>query len=452
MSYNKNKTVIVYLAMNTKKDILYNRDSRSMLEKSIDSLYKNYNNTFRHDIIIFYDSKFPFLEKDQQDIIKNRSEISFKLLSGDLWSLPNFITLNSKDWIEPHVPVGYRHMIRWYGILIYKYLIDLGYEWYVRLDDDSLIHSEINYDMFKFMYDNNYEYGFRAYSNDHIMVSNNLIELCDTYIKKNNITPTFLNRFTREWKTKEYNILGYYNNFLVSKLSFWINDDVQKFLKEIDNSGYIYTKRWGDLIIQAVTIQIFMNRNKLYHFNDWCYEHVTLNKNHIICGGLYPKIENSNIVETDYSKKWKEKYNTYHDNSFHTLNIKDCITITNQDIINKDLLNNCEQTYVKKLIKTPTGIMPIKTNKINANVIYLGLYDNIEDVYNRIHDHWLNCSTTVKRSLQFEYDKPYAFLWYNNKLYVINNKDLLTISDNSICFVVNKSIIIEGGYFGTVKY
>lgn len=44
--YNKDKTVIVYLAMNTAKDESYGRDSRTMLETSLDSLYMNYNNEF----------------------------------------------------------------------------------------------------------------------------------------------------------------------------------------------------------------------------------------------------------------------------------------------------------------------------------------------------------------------------------------------------------------------
>ena len=37
------KPVIVYLAQNSPKDAQYGRDSRTSLEKSLDLLYKNYN-------------------------------------------------------------------------------------------------------------------------------------------------------------------------------------------------------------------------------------------------------------------------------------------------------------------------------------------------------------------------------------------------------------------------
>jgi alpha 1,2-mannosyltransferase len=198
MNYNKQKTVIVYLAMNTKKDATYGRDSRSMLEKSLDTLYKCYNDQFKHDIIIFYDNKAPFLDKDQMEIKKWRKEISFRLLSGNLWSPPICDEIkrrpDPKSWIAPHFSVGYRNMRRWYGILIYKYLTDLGYEWYMRMDDDSLLHSVINYDLFKFMYDNNYEYVNYIYNRNNEkkyevpIIKNSNLKTC---FRKTQNTPPF---------------------------------------------------------------------------------------------------------------------------------------------------------------------------------------------------------------------------------------------------------------------
>lgn len=426
--YNKSKTVIVYLAMNTKKDETYGRDSRSMLEKSLDSLYNYYNNKFKHDIIIFYDKKAPFLEEDQIDIKKNRNEITFRLLDGDLWSPPDCLEIknnpNIKNWIAPQFSLGYRNMMRWYGILIYKYLTDLGYEWYMRMDDDSLLHSDIEYDIFKYMNDNNYEYGFRSYCNDGLGVSNGLIEFCKKYMDKNDIKPTFLDRYIKDkksWKSTDYNILGYYNNFLISKLSFWMRDDVQKFLKEFDNSGYMYTRRWNDLISQAVTIQIFMERNKVYHFNDWTYEHTTFSGNYdskseLEWGGLFPKIEDSQVVKSDYTDEWIKKYNDYHINTFDTINVEDCLTEKDFNVLSDR----------------------------DESTINIGNYNHIEDIYMAINDHWINYNTNI-RVLQFEHPKPYGFIWYNNgDLNVINNEDNIIFNnkDDNIkkSFIASKSI------------
>ena len=445
--YNKDKTVIVYLAMNTAKDETYGRDSKTMLEKSLDSLYFNYNNEFKHDIIVFYDSKFPFTESDIRDICKNRKEIKFQLIPDELWCPPECEEIknnpNPKKWVDPKFPVGYRNMTRWYGILIYKYLTDLGYEWYMRMDDDSLLHSRIEYDLFKFMYDNNYEYGFRSYCNDHISVSKGLIEFCKNYCDNNNIRPTFLNRYglyKTISTTSKHNILGYYNNFLITKLSFWMRDDVQKFLQAYDGSGYQYTRRWNDLISQAVTIQIFMDRNKVYHFNDWCYEHTTFDgkydiKKDIAWGGLYPEIKNSKILSSNYVKQWKDTYKTYHKNTFDTLYVEDCLEKINIDLV-----------YQK--IPPVNDFRPLKNN----DCYFIGAYNNLEEVYFAINDHWINCYTKVTRSIQFEYKAPIAFVWFHSdahnwyykRLYAINNQRLINRhhDENTTSFVVTKDLFV----------
>jgi alpha 1,2-mannosyltransferase len=442
--YNKHETVIVYLAMNTQKDETYQRDSRSMIEKSLDLLYENYNNNFKHTIIIFYDNKHPFLEQDQIDIKKGRNEIQFHLLNGELWCPPDCSEIHNnphlQNWNCPQFSIGYRNMMRWYGCLIYKYLFNLGYKWYMRMDDDSFIHSKIDYDLFQFMYENNYEYGFRCYSNDHINVSTGLLEFCLDYCNKNSITPGFINRFTQynnSITTNQYNILGYYNNFSITNLEFWMRKDVQDFLYSIDQTGYQYTRRWGDLLVQSVTVQLFMNRKKLYQFNDWTYEHTTFANGYgydrmFDVGGLLPKINDSKIVYTGIVQYWKERYGKYHKCIFNTLNVKECLTICNDKKISQGLpINNDFKPFD------------------NDDVYYLGTYSDIEDIYLAIHDHWINCNTGVYRWIQFTYTSPKMFIWYNNdtihnnRLYVINNLDICeNTNEQTTAFFVSKELII----------
>jgi hypothetical protein len=200
-----------------------------------------------------------------------------------------------------------------------------------------------------------------------------------------------------------------------------MRDDVQKFLKEFDNSGYMYTRRWNDLISQAVTIQIFMERNKVYHFNDWTYEHTTFSGNYdskseLEWGGLFPKIENSQVVKSDYTDEWIKKYNDYHINTFDTINVEDCLTEKDFNVLSDR----------------------------NESTINIGNYNHIEDIYMAINDHWINYNTNI-RVLQFEHPKPYGFIWYNNgDLNVINNEDNIIFNnkDDNIkkSFIASKSI------------
>lgn len=416
---NKDKCVICYLAMNTAKDESYGRDSRSMLIKSLDLLYKNYNNKFHNNIIVFYDSKYPFYEKDQIEIISNRNEIKFIQIPDNIWCPPECVDVSKKNtWIDPKFSIGYRNMMRWYGIKIYSFLHDLGYEYYMRMDDDSLLLSEINYDLFEFMINNNYEYGFRAHVYDHPYVSNDFIEFCQQYIIKKNIQPTFiLNNIKKKtisnMKTNNWNIHGYYNNFLISKLSFWLQEKVQDFLIELDNTGCQYTKRWNDLISHAVTIQIFMDRKKVYHFNDWSYEHSTFDKGHnfldengiLAWGGLFPKIENDGNIRIDEKvNNFLSKHNKYSVNCFQFNNIKNCYNIVQQNI------------------------MAGKANldiSLDNNIYYWCICNTIDDVYISIEDYY--CSLAKCSDLNILNTK-YAFVWhtdkhensYKGRLYAIN--------------------------------
>jgi hypothetical protein len=64
----------------------------------------------------------------------------------------------------------YRHMIRWYSLLLYPYAASLGYRYVMRLDDDSYIHSRIGYDLFGFMETHGLIYGFRQEVGDGTMM------------------------------------------------------------------------------------------------------------------------------------------------------------------------------------------------------------------------------------------------------------------------------------------
>merc|ERR1719253_2340231 len=57
----------------------------------------------------------------------------------------------------------------------------------------------------------------------------------------------------------------YYDNFFVSKVGFWLRDDVQRYLHDVDVSGGIYAHRWGDAPIQTTAVKMFASPSKIGH-------------------------------------------------------------------------------------------------------------------------------------------------------------------------------------------
>lgn len=101
----------------------------SKLNSSLELLHKNYVNHFPScHVIIFHDATDVPSDEARAILSKNRPQLQFKQLDGKWWTLP--YGLKEKDrfkWKRTGFSVGYRHMMRWFAILIWPYLDQEGY-------------------------------------------------------------------------------------------------------------------------------------------------------------------------------------------------------------------------------------------------------------------------------------------------------------------------------------
>lgn len=306
----------VYLAQNTSKDPQWSRDSRSMLELSLDKLYENYNNQYQQSIIIFHEGDFT--PEAQKQVAKGRPEISFQEIE---FKIPDFLDKSRVPdvWVSSEGKaygewgLGHRHMCRFYTLQVFDLLAELGYDWVCRFDDDSILHSPIEYDIFAYMVDNDFEYGYRVDSQEPYRLTEGFSGALHAYIEEFDVIPTFFNEhvWSPNLKDKLYNLLyrllsvrwplmknqlriagsydnwGYFNNFFISKLSFWKSQPVQHFLHHFDQMGANHIYRWNDLVLQSAAVQIFMDKSKVHKFEDWTYEHATICQGKLEYGGIW---------------------------------------------------------------------------------------------------------------------------------------------------------------------
>jgi len=311
------KPCIVYLAQNTCRDVQYGRDSRSLLERSLDLLFLNYNNRFGHDVLIFHEGDFS--SKDQADVAKERPNVFFKEVH---FEVPSFLPRHEipEVWTDGRgssFGMGHRHMCDFYAYRIFRILLDLGYDWMMRMDDDSFLHDTIDYDLFEFMQEHGYRYGYRVDILESRQSSMGFAEAAHAYLKVANVDSTNLQRSritpwreglvameaVMRWAGNKLGIpiktlfpsalrvhpyWCYYNNFFVTDLRFWAQPEVESFLQFIRRTGGTYKHRWNDLIIQAAAVQIFMPRHQIHKFDDWTYEHASTKNGALIFGGIYP--------------------------------------------------------------------------------------------------------------------------------------------------------------------
>ncbi len=264
---------IIYLSR--KKDI---KD----LMKSIKLLHKNFIKRFAYPIIIFNDD---FTENDKYSILEIYSNIKFKVIK---FEIPSWLDSNRVNAFWPKA-LGYKHMCRFFSGELFKDEALRIYDWYWRLDSDSYIHSKIKYDIFKFLEENGYIYGYIGMIlNDSPSVTKGLWTFIKTYIEENNIKPTFLNEYLNE--NKEWNRSLYPTNFEISNFNFWRSEKYLKFYNAIDKNGGIFYHRWGDHVIHFLALSIFVKKDKIYCFKDIDYSHQDFRPNASLIKKLKHKI------------------------------------------------------------------------------------------------------------------------------------------------------------------
>lgn len=253
-----NVGVIVYLIKN-------NRDTLINLKNSLYFLYNNFLSLHNYDVILFHDELFT--SDTQDDILKylsTKPSVSIRFykvtLETPAWInqelMNSSITNKPVDWWRDE---GYRNMCRFYSVELIKYLTN--YEYYMRLDCDSFIEEPI-VDVVALCKNGSIDYVCHKTQIDCHICNQQLIESTLKFMNANNINVelpiciingnTYINAF--------------YNNFHITRVGFWQNEQVKQYIDFLDKTGNIYYYRWGDAPIHTLALKMFRGKTQIMTF------------------------------------------------------------------------------------------------------------------------------------------------------------------------------------------
>jgi hypothetical protein len=229
----------------------------------------------KYDIIIFHEKNYSKVFK--AIILKLFRKVKF--IEINLETPSDFKSIKYHD-LTIGFGEGYRNMCRFFNSEFYKYLDK--YDWYCRLDTDSFITEPINYDFFEFMKSYSFKYGYIAEILDSPDVTIDLGDFMNTYFMTHGLKLTSRDLL---FDSNIYNQRIFYTNFEVINLDFFKRNDVQCFLKAIDESGNIFKYRWGDAPLRTFLINAFLSNKEIIRFDDVGYKHYpyTQSKTKISC-------------------------------------------------------------------------------------------------------------------------------------------------------------------------
>ncbi|CAH1794801.1 unnamed protein product, partial [Owenia fusiformis] len=242
--------------------LLQDEESRMVkFWRALSSFDKFFNLKYNYPIIIFHERNFRETIKSKIQS-KTNSPIIFQQIE---FVIPNFIIRSKLEAKVCGAGIGYRHMCRFHAKLLAEHQLMQNFDYYLRLDDDSLILKPISYDIFRHLRDNKYTYGYLLTTMESPICAGGLWEGTQRFIQKKNITPQFYPTWPK------YKI--FYNNFEVSSTSIWRTDAYASYIDYIDRMGAIFYARWGDAPIKTLGLSLFVSWRQIIEMPNISYRH-----------------------------------------------------------------------------------------------------------------------------------------------------------------------------------
>eukprot|EP00906_Rhabdomonas_costata_P012266 RCo017527 len=265
----------------------------------VDNLIQSLNRTFTffnwrplYPTLLFYDAKL----LGQLDLVQGKLK---SILKPDWLETLRWIEVNWKpptDIKKEDVYEPVRHWFPDYSLMIKFWFSDVlhlnatkRFSYYLRLDTDSMVHSEFPVDPFQLMIRKGYAYGYYTLYTDEAFVTVGLIDFVESFVNDfNGRSKAALNKLQLPplEARKDYGPPMMYTNFELLNMRRFRRDPLLKeFERRVLESKRIHTNRWGDSPLRYYQVMTGLDWNKeVLHFCNFSYAHLHHNFFRQSCG------------------------------------------------------------------------------------------------------------------------------------------------------------------------
>ncbi|KAI1768624.1 glycosyltransferase family 15 protein [Hypoxylon sp. FL1150] len=257
--------------------------------------------THQYDWVFFNNEEFT--PEFQATVLQaTNSRCFFEKIPVEHWRVPSWIDETrfsagrqfmggigvGKAWLQ-----SYHHMCRWNAGLFALEERLADYDWYWRVEPAVKFHCDINYDVFRFMEENNLAYGFNMAILDDARSFPSLWEQTKAFIDQNselvdkdadfnwllytdNDQDDVIRPHTgaeEGLSDGEYNNCQFYSNFEIGSLNFFRGKEHRSYFDHLDQAGGFYYERLGDAPVHTISVSLFLPKNRLWFFRDIGYAH-----------------------------------------------------------------------------------------------------------------------------------------------------------------------------------
>ena len=165
-------------------------------------------------------------------------------------------------------------MCRWNSGLFYKHpaLADMQFYW--RVEPKVHFFCDVDYDVFRYMADNNKTYGFTINLYDAPASiptlwpeTTKFVAQHPEYLHENNAMGWLTDSARRpehNIKANGYSTCHFWSNFEISNLDFWRSQAYEDYFNHLDRAGGFFYERWGDAPVHSIALGLFEDSSKIH--------------------------------------------------------------------------------------------------------------------------------------------------------------------------------------------
>jgi len=252
--------------------------------KSIRHVEDRFNRKYNYDWVFLNDQPFDEqFKKVTTALISGKTK--YGLIPTEHWSYPEWIDQEKakkvrEDMHERKIiygdSVSYRHMCRFESGFFFRHELLKDYEYYWRVEPSIELYCDVDYDVFKFMKQNNKKYGFVLSLYEYVETIPTLWDSVKGFMKDHpeHIHKDNAMHFLSNDNGDEYNHCHFWSNFEIGSLDFWRSQPYLDFFDKLDKDGGFFYERWGDAPVHSIAAALLLPKEQLHFFNDIGYWHV----------------------------------------------------------------------------------------------------------------------------------------------------------------------------------
>lgn len=255
-------------------------------------LERTWNHKFNYPWTFFNDK--PFTEEfKRRTQAETKAKCYYEQVPKEHWDVPDWINMDlfresakilKENDIQYSDKLSYHQMCRWNSGMFYKHPALKHMKYYWRVEPKVQFFCDVDYDVFRYMQDNNKTYGFtiNLFDAPGSMPSlwpetQKFLAAHPDYLSENNMLEWLTDNKLRPDHTKQangYSTCHFWSNFEIGDLDFFRSQKYEDYFNHLDRAGGFFYERWGDAPVHSIALGLFEDASKIHWFRDIGYRHI----------------------------------------------------------------------------------------------------------------------------------------------------------------------------------